>query len=539
MKNTVTKRLLALLLAMCLIFGLAACGERDDDDDKKNTSQSGNKGNKGDDPAEEPSEPTKDPVEDPEQNVGGENSVVQADELSDDAMRYVMIYNPKVYNEDLKNDKSSLNLGELGSQVDVDANRGDGLETETEHPFTSISQLEWQQYLPDGIKIEENRADVMGTDYEEGDTQKFYCSTNLDPENRRKKEYTCVYAGENCYIWALEDEGLRQSTIDKLGEEFDETIYPGVSEVFGEPRFVGDAGKVNLLLNEMSGNLLGSFALVDLFTEAELPEVGLEDMTCNTGHAILNINSLLLENSSYRDMLYSTAAHELQHLINSSALFETTDLVWMNVWLNEGMSGYIETELYENAKEESGHYDEFNDSDLIRNGQSLYNFTTNRYDIGVYGSVYYFAKYLEEVAGEEIFTDIMDYWRDSYSETLSTAEALAESMPKSAYKKINNSVDYAPLKLKFADDSEEFMSKLTLNFYLETLANELDIDEFENIDQNDLLYDSIDGAKIEGGGRLIVALSDDTFEIPSDSDDGLIYVGLDEDFKPVTEFVYK
>jgi hypothetical protein len=64
------------------------------------------------------------------------------------------------------------------------------------------------------------------------------------------------------------------------------------------------------------------------------------------------------------------------------------------------------------------------------------------------------------------------------------------------------------------------------------------IPAYTKIDREALLYDSIDGAKIEGGGRIIVALSDTTFKIPAGSDDGLIYVGLDENFQPITNFIY-
>ena len=83
------------------------------------------------------------------------------------------------------------------------------------------------------------------------------------------------------------------------------------------------------------------------------------------------------------------------------------------------------------------------------------------------------------------------------------------------------------------------MSKLVLDFYLDMLSNKSKISAFGNIEPDELLYDDIDGADIEGGGRLIIAVKDTTFEIPEDADDGLIYIGLDKNFKPVTDYVYK
>jgi hypothetical protein len=168
----------------------------------------------------------------------------------------------------------------------------------------------------------------------------------------------------------------------------------------------------------------------------------------------------------------------------------------------------------------------------------LYNFKTNYNDIGVYGSVYYFAKYLEKIAGKSVFRDVMDYWRDSYSSTLSTAEALAKSVPSSVYNGIDNSLNYSGLGLSFNSKEEEWMSKLTLNFYMAMLANDEGISAFNKIDRETLLYDRIDGVNIEGGGRIIVALNGNSFEIPDDADSGLIYVGLDKNFKPIPGFIY-
>jgi len=518
MKQKRFKHILAMVLALAMVFCMVACSS--DDDSEGSSKGSGNKGNGNTGNT----------------NEGGSTSGVkmeQATELSDPDLRYVMIYNPKVYDE-RSYSNSTLTVGSFGSQVDAGGGRGDGVQTEPE--FTSISQLEWTKYLADNIQLEENRGDVMGVDYDEGDTQLFYYSSNGELGNRNQAEFTCQYAGEYCYIWTMDT--ISQSVIEDLGEEFDENIYEEVSSLFGTPRFVGETGKINILLYDMTGGLMGYFALPDLFVKAEHKAAGLEGMTCNTGHAIINVNAQYLGRNSGAG-LYSTMAHELQHLINFSAYFDTTQGVWMNTWCNEAMSGYIEEKLYPGAIEEEGRFYSYNSSDLIRNGQSLYNFETSYFDIGVYGSVYYFSRYMEKLAGKNVFSDMMDYWRTSYSDTLSTAEALSQSVSKEVYREISNTIDYSPLKLRFASEDEEWMSKLCLDFYLNTLSDSRNVSDFDEIDQDALLYDSIDGAEIEGGGRVIVALSDDTFEIPEDSDEGLIYIGLDKNFEPITGFVYQ
>ena len=82
------------------------------------------------------------------------------------------------------------------------------------------------------------------------------------------------------------------------------------------------------------------------------------------------------------------------------------------------------------------------------------------------------------------------------------------------------------------------MSKLTLDFYLSMFAKTGNLEAYKAIQNSALLYDEINGAEIEGGGRIIVAV-DGKFEIPEDADSGLIYVGLDENYQPVTSFIYK
>lgn len=515
MKNKIFKHLVAFAVILSMLFCITACG-----------SESGSTAI-GDDVIDSPYDSS---------TGDSGDAMTQSTVLSDSDLRYVMIYNPKIYDENNQFDNSSLKVGAFGSQIDTNASRADGLETEQK--YASISQMEWMQYLPSKIELEGDRADPMGIDYKLGDKKNFYYTKNdLSLLDRSEAEFTCIYVGEYCHIWSIDD-SVGQSAIEAAGREFDEKIYKEVAGVFGTPRFVGETGKVNILLFEMPSYYLGYFANPDIFLESEHSYVGI-DFNCNTGHAIININIDLLRYPGNEELTYSTLAHELQHLINTSAFFSTASASLMNTWLNEGMSGYIETVLYPNSKELSGHYEAFNESDLIRNGQSLYNFASDAPDVGVYGSVYYFSKYLEKISGKNIFADIMEYWRDSYSLTLSVPEALANSVSKTLYNEINSSIDYSTLGLTFESDAHEWMSKLCLNFYLSTLSNNKNISDFEKIKPEALLYDSIDSANIEGGGRLIIALNENTFEIPEDSDSGLVYIGLDKDFQPITEFICK
>ena len=65
-----------------------------------------------------------------------------------------------------------------------------------------------------------------------------------------------------------------------------------------------------------------------------------------------------------------------------------------------------------------------------------------------------------------------------------------------------------------------------------------DPEAFKNVKSDYLLYDELDGANIEGGGRIIIATKDGKFSIPDDADKGLIYIGLDKNFNVVTDPIF-
>lgn len=522
---TTIKRFTAILLVLILALSFIACDNDrsesyDDDEDVVSTIE--------DDTPKKTKKPstTKAPAKD---TSNDKMQVVKSTKLSNKKMRYVMVYNPNIYDENIQYN-ASLETGTLGSQIDVNAYRADGLEDEIK--YYTIAQSEFLKELPTDITIEGNRAEPKGIDYDKGDTKDFYVLYN--GSTFKKSKFTCTYVGNYCHIWT--DGSITASQASKYGKEFDTNIYTELVTTFGKPRFVSDdGGKVNILFyKQQPSNLMGFFRYADLFTPDEITQLGSNPKDYNTNHAIIHINSRI-ENEAD---IYSTLAHEFQHLINFSSFTNTVNDAMMNTWINEAMSGYIEEKLYPGAKESVGHFSSFNSSDLIRNGQSLYNFSTGDLtDIGVYGSVYLFSKYLEKNAGSNVFAKIHEYWRESYSSTLSVPEALTASVSKSFKNEIDSSFTY-PSAVSFDNENEEFMSKLTLNFYLSLLSNEDNIADFNKVKHQSLLYDSIDGSNIEGGGRIIFATNGTTFEIPKDADKGLIYVGLDANFKPVTDLIY-
>lgn len=457
---------------------------------------------------------------------------------------YVLIYNPDIYDEFYPELTDELSTGSFGKQIDVDAFRAEELDSGDEFPFKSVTPAELGADVSiDGITFEENRADKFITPYSVGDVHSFYCYDE-SLSWRVLTAFECRYAGSFCNIWTC-DSLLSDIAAERFGLEFDSKICPEETAAFGFPRFFDNGAKVNILFAPMEGGILGYVYNADIYSKEEadcISEYYGFDFTheygANTDHAIVNINSNIAAVPQYETVVFATMAHEYQHMINGSLFVDTVDGVSPRTWINEGMSGYIEENLYPGVKALEGHYYSFATSYAIRHGQSMYNFANDGDDIGVYGSVYLFSEYLASLGGDGVFSSFCDYWRNSYSPTLDEGEAIANAVGENVKNDIANSIAY-PAELTFKDEDDEWLSKLTFSFYLSLLCyDESDPRAYANVKAQTLLYDEINPADIEAGGRVIAALSNGTYTVPSDADYGLIYVGLDKNFNVITNYIY-
>ncbi len=476
---------------------------------------------------------------------GGHNTESDASDstgilFADDELSYVMIYNPGIYDEENPLDESRLSTGDFNAlQIDTSGFRGE-VSSEINATLNTITTGSIDMNVPfDEIALSGIKSDGLEKAYEKYDTESFYYYSDLDNSIRDSDVFECLYAGKHCYIWSNTD-AVDTALIEQIGNDFDKTLYTKTVSIFGNPRFTDDVGKVNFLIYDFnSPTTCGLSSTLDIFSASEVSQDMIEEYGFNTDHALIHINSLLCESELFIRTLESTLVHELQHYICSTSALMSPDITHCSSWLNEAMSGYIEEVVLPGVKVDDGHYNAFNGSPLIKAGQSLYNFTTKPGDIGVYGSVYLFSEYLAYIgSGSGVFKNIHSYWRNSYSDTLCESEAIYNSVPASTKERIGELVEY-PSYVYFTSDTEEWMSKLTLDFYLKYLRKDTKINNFTNITPDTLLYGDLAGADIEGGGRIIVAVKNNEFSVPENADSGLVYVGLDKSFKQITEIVCK
>ena len=440
---------------------------------------------------------------------------------------YMMIYNPDTFDEN-----ATLNLtqntGNLSEWVSPSSVRADDMQADA--AYTTKAQQDLKEIVGDAdlTDLPTDRAGGLIKTYKEGDTQSFFY-------NETKGSFTCLYAGNKCNVWMLPADISKKDQAIAIGKEFDANIYDKDVALFGEPRYADEGGKIQIIFEPMEGNLGGYFMPIELFTTPEALYLNLPTTGHNYDHAIIHINSVMLgKGQEVEKLIYSTMAHEFQHLINMSDLFYGNSGKITNTWLNEAMSGYAEEKIYPGSKESEYHDMALMVSERVRHGQSMYNFDNDGEDIGVYGMVYLFSEYLAKNGGEDIFKKIHNAYRTSITD-IDDAKAIYDSMPAAFVSEIDAKYAY-PASTVSGTKEQEWLSKLIMDFNLDLMAQAQS--SFKRLDKNYLLYDQVAPAQLEGGGRIIAPTKSGTFAIPSDAGKPLAYIGLDKDYKPVTDVVY-
>lgn len=184
-----------------------------------------------------------------------------------------------------------------------------------------------------------------------------------------KRRATLQAVGTNCYIWVLNDnfsdstasgDKITQEEAKSLADKFD-TIYEPIQEVFGTEsneiistnRFytISDT-KVNIVVydieddytpNQNSGTA-GYFWPKDYYTATEKPSNRDDVLPLSNEGKYFYVDSGFL--NKYPNMIYSTLAHEFQHMINfgqktmksMKTATKQSDIVSSSTWSNEMMS---------------------------------------------------------------------------------------------------------------------------------------------------------------------------------------------------------
>ncbi|OGZ27123.1 MAG: hypothetical protein A2365_00435 [Candidatus Nealsonbacteria bacterium RIFOXYB1_FULL_40_15] len=251
----------------------------------------------------------------------------------------------------------------------------------------------------------------------------FYIDSGYDISGRKEVEAILVKKSDRIYFYAdvswwnfvFQEEVLK--SLDQLGREFDQTIYPNLISAYGDepnPGIDGDPA-ITVLIHPMKKGSGGYFRSADEYSKILVSDSNQREMLyLNSEH----ITSLLAK---------SFLAHEFVHLITFNQK-ENKNNVVEEVWLNEMRAEYAPTFL--------GYDDIFENSNLENR---LQNFAENpsesltewRGTKSNYGSINLFAQYIfgnyglsllsDSIRSEYVGIESIDYAlkKNGFSETFS------------------------------------------------------------------------------------------------------------------------
>lgn len=236
--------------------------------------------------------------------------------------------------------------------------------------------------------------------YSLGEVKTFRVDKSYDYADRVENVAVLLYAGEKSLVYveqgwwdSLSDkEGAKKNIVD-LAVQFDNTIYPKMTKVFGSEWSPGIDNEyhITILISKMKEGAGGYFNSADEFPKSEASDSNEREM--------LYLSTSYINSSWGKNFL----AHEFQHLINFYQKDKLRNVV-EETWLNEARSEYAGTLC--------GFDDVFVGSNLERRineflrkpWDSLTEWNNETVD---YGSVNLFMQYFVARYGEQALTKMM------------------------------------------------------------------------------------------------------------------------------------
>jgi len=264
--------------------------------------------------------------------------------------------------------------------------------------------------LPDDVDISmkmrpelvEDRFELMNI----GSTKIFYVQ-NFKTNKYYQITATLQYSGETNEIWVENTSLITVEKATQIGEEFDDVIYPLVSDYFYTPSDVNGDGKVAILCFDIQDDFSNTGAYVGgYFSSGDLFNISnsnkMEIFYIDTYPTMQYPASNPVDVSK----AFSTLVHEFQHMVNFNRNYFVESGDPMSTWLNEGLSMAAE-HIYKGTLNSRISY--YNNANSIKNGQSLLYWNDNGDVLANYSLSYLFLQYVRTQGGgdPEIFKDIL------------------------------------------------------------------------------------------------------------------------------------
>lgn len=232
------------------------------------------------------------------------------------------------------------------------------------------------------------------------EVSKFFIDYNFDVSARSKIDAYSIKVSPNLYFyieknWWDAQYGVKKEEIlknlDNLTVEFQNNIYPNLTNTFGYERIPGidNDNRITVLFHPVKGNEVGYFRTADGYDKLQIPSSNQREM--------VYISADLLSSPKLKVAL----AHEFVHLIT----FNQKDInhkVEDDVWLNEARADYSSTILgYDNQVDSNNIQSRIKDF-VESSSDSITEWRGTKYD---YASVSLFTHYLVDHYGIKILSD--------------------------------------------------------------------------------------------------------------------------------------
>ncbi|MDG5471540.1 cell wall-binding repeat-containing protein [Jeotgalibacillus sp. ET6] len=263
-----------------------------------------------------------------------------------------------------------------------------------------------------------NKQSMKSKAYAVGDKQNFWV---IDASTYSTGDYQLnaelKHIGQRGEIWVHNNE-ISAAQAKEISDEFDQEIYPLVTDHFAGESDVDRNGKVSILIYDIKdgfagfgGYIGGYFYNRDLYAS-----------TYSNNQEIFYIDtypSMGWVKGSYDvSKAFSTIAHEFQHMVNYNQNVLVEKGPEMEDWMNEALSMAAE-HMYKGPLKSRVNYYEASES--IANGHSLLNWGQNGDVLSNYSLSYLFGQYLRIQAGQGD-----DIYKELLESEKSTSEALED-----------------------------------------------------------------------------------------------------------------
>ncbi|WP_144462534.1 Ig-like domain-containing protein [Siminovitchia fortis] len=237
-----------------------------------------------------------------------------------------------------------------------------------------------------------------------GETRNFNVF-DFDKFIEYKIQARLLYTGKKVNVWGY-DKNFTKEHAKKLGNEFDEKIYPAVTENFGPESDVDGDGKIDILCYDIKdgfkysgGYIAGYFYARDLY---DAPGSNRSEVFYIDTYPTMGLGSK-------KDVTgaYSTLAHEFQHMVNFNQNVLVEGGKEMDPWLDEGLSMAAE-QIYTGSVLKD-RIDYYNSSYSVTNGHSLLYWDDDGDVLANYSLSYLFMQYVKAQSkqGDAIFKEII------------------------------------------------------------------------------------------------------------------------------------